>query len=510
MQAKYLIILGMVFAIPVLYGQDAPSLGDAARRIRAEKEKDKGPATAPSSSASTTANNPAVQVTPQPTASQPVAVRPTDMTSDVPTRLRVAAHLPLHFVEPYQDGFRYFLDQEDFEKLDEIADKARRPQIRYPGGYWKLHILYDALKGPHRGTQASETEWTTHLDRLKRWVAQRPQSVTARVALAGAYLRYGWRARGEGFANQVTAEGWKHFAERAEMAGQTLVDAFALPTKDPEWYLVMQGVAQALGKDKSAQNAIFEKAVAFEPDYQYYYRFQAEMLMPKWDGEEGEMAAFAERAADRLGGKKGDEIYYQIATFVNCGCESDNNLNGMSWPRIKRGYQVVKEQYGETLDNMNKMGAMAGAAGDPAFAMELFDRIGENWDPAVWQNEKSFQGVRAWAKWSVQTLTVEAAFKAANDNLQTPDGRNFDKQVAKIFAANYGDTLSECVKASGGTLLMPFDLAMRVGNSGAVEEVYASVVMDASSCVGAKVKTGTFPAPPRPSYWVKVHFQEQK
>lgn len=88
------------------------------------------------------------------------------------------------------------------------------------------------------------------------------------------------------------------------MAAKTLMDASSLPAKCPEWFLTTQLTARALGQSKAMQTAIFEKAIAFEPDYQYFYRAQAEMLMPKWEGEEGEMAVFAQQAADRIGGKR--------------------------------------------------------------------------------------------------------------------------------------------------------------------------------------------------------------
>lgn len=158
--------------------------------------------------------------------------------------------------------------------------------------------------------------------------------------------------------------------------------------------------ARALGQSKEIQTAIFEKAIAFEPDYQYFYRTQAETLMPKWEGEEGEMAAFAEHVADRIGGKKGDMIYYQIAAVLNCSCDNDRKLNGMSWARIKRGYMDVEEEYGEFLGHLNVMAYMAGMAGDMAYAYEMFTRIGEGWDEALWHNKENFQTVRQWAKLS--------------------------------------------------------------------------------------------------------------
>jgi hypothetical protein len=67
----------------------------------------------------------------------------------------------------------------------------------------------------------------------------RPQSVTARVALARAYLNYAYDARGEGNAGTVSDSGWKLFAERTAEGKRILDEASALPTKCPEWYIAM-------------------------------------------------------------------------------------------------------------------------------------------------------------------------------------------------------------------------------------------------------------------------------
>ncbi len=364
---------------------------------------------------------------------------------------------------------------------------------------------------PAKGTyNSSDNDWTVHLGRLQRWTVQRPDSITARVALAAAQLQYAWRARGGGYADKVTDDGWRVFQQRAEMAAKTLMDASSLPVKCPEWFLTTQLTARALGQSKEVQTAIFEKAIAFEPDYQYFYRAQAEMLMPKWEGEEGEMAAFAQQAADRIGGKKGDMIYFQIAVFLNCGCDNDRGLNGLSWPRIKRGYTDLEEQYGEFIGNLNGMAYMAGMAGDMAYAHDMFTRIGEGWDETLWHKKENFQMVRQWAQFAEVPKTMAAAMKADDDNLQTSDGRKFDEQVAKTFASNYSATVNECIKISGDLSLVPFDMVLQVGGNGAVEQIVVSKMSRTSSCIAAKLDGGLFPPPPKPDYWIKISMQIQR
>jgi hypothetical protein len=496
-------LLALVFAIAPLYGQDAPALGDIARRLRAGKDK----AAAPRAHSAGTAT----PIVPSTNVQNPVIADKQPAASGQYAPYATREEFNLHFLDRYEEGIRVLFEQEKFETLDQMAATARSTRARLPGGFWTLHIVYVPLMRPADGTyDTSESDWITHLARLQRWVAQRPDSITARVALGAAQLQYAWRARGGGYADKVTEEGWKSFQERAEVAAKTLMDASALPAKCPEWYVAMQLTARALGQSKEIQTAIFEKAIAFEPDYHYFYRAQAELLMPKWEGEEGEMAAFAEQAADRIGGKKGDMIYYQIATFLNCGCDNDRKLNGMAWPRIKRGYIDVEEQYGESIGNLNAMAYMAGMGGDTSYAEEMFQRIGEGWDQKLWHQKENFQTMRQWAKLSELPKMIKAAMKAADDNLQTPDGRKFDEQVAKTFASNYSATVTECLKMSGDSSLVPFDMALQVGGNGTVEQVFTSTMSHTISCIMAKVGSGLFPPPPQPDYWVKISMQARR
>ena len=503
-------LLAIVFFAPLLPGQDAPSLGDAARRIRNEKSKAATPAAAPAGANSATRTAP-----PAPPVNTPA---PVDTRAGNP-KAETGPFAPyatrqeydFHVIDRYTEDIRAQFEQEKFEALDQIAATARTTRARLPGGAWTIHAIYDPLMRPVEGTyDASESTWTTLLNRLQRWKLRRPNSITARVALAGAQLQYAWKARGGGYSDQVNEEGWQVFQERAELAAKTLVDAFALPEKCPEWYATMQLVARALGQSKEMQTAIFEKAIAFEPGYQYFYRNQAETLLPKWEGEEGEMAAFAARIADRIGGKKGDMIYYHIAVVLNCNCDSDHNLNGMSWPRIKRGYIQNEAQYGEFIPTVNSMAYMAGMAGDPEYAQELFTRIGEAWDEERWHTKENFQMVREWATASARGKDIEAALKAADDHLLTPDGRRFDEQVAKTFGANYGAAVADCVQSSGGSFMIPFSLLMQLAKNGAVEKVFAAPGTSIGACLSARVDKGMFPAPPEPDYWIKVSLQAQR
>src|SRR5262249_29738339 len=156
-----------------------------------------------------------------------------------------------------------------------------------------------------------------------------------------------------------------------------LEEAEKLPTKCPEWFLTMQSVAMYQQWDGEQMNALFQKAISFEPDYYYYYRMMAMNLLPKWGGAEGEVAKFADAVTMRRG-TGGDVLYYEIGAFVNCPCDEESTLKNMSWSKLKAGYWALEERYGTSPEHMNRVAYMASVAGDAEFAKTMFDRIGDN------------------------------------------------------------------------------------------------------------------------------------
>jgi Domain of unknown function (DUF4034) len=511
----------LIFSASLLYSQDGMSLGEIARRARAAKQNGStttGPGVRSSSTSLDNSSAVPSSATPPGTTSQPTprpAAGPASKSSEEFQTPEQAMGLPpgiritgaMNFGDGIIESMRELLEQEKFETIDMIADRARSTKERFDGGIWKIHIIYAGLYEPRQGQKSGEAEWQQLLDRLKRWVAQRPNSITARVALATAYSHYAWNARGNGYADSVTENGWELFQQRMELSGKTLAEAFNLPDKCPEWYLTMQYLVRDLEGNKEAQAAAFEKAIAFEADYQYYYRAEAESLQEKWGGEKGDVAAFSNKIADRIGGEKGDMIYFQIAVDINCNCGEDQDLHGLSLPRIERGFKVVEKTYHASLFNLNKMAYLASAGGDPLFANEMFKRLEESWDPDTWKTRNYFETARAWAKDWEKTKAIEDALKAADDNLKTSEGTKFDGEVGKAFAAKYSAVVADCLKKSGDPFLIPFDLAMRLGKDGVVEQVHASVRSRVSACLSPQMEKAQFPAPPQPSYWVKVHLQ---
>jgi hypothetical protein len=150
------------------------------------------------------------------------------------------------------------LKREKFDQLDELSVAAQTNRERLPGGYWKVDAILEGLSEPNPGQNASEGEWTTHIDRLEKWKASMPTSVTAHIALAESWVNFGLNARGSGYVNTVSKENWRLFQERAHKGYLELSKSQEISRQWPAWYVAMLEVGRAEGWDRKKYDQMFE------------------------------------------------------------------------------------------------------------------------------------------------------------------------------------------------------------------------------------------------------------
>lgn len=277
----------------------------------------------------------------------------------------------------------------EYASIDRIADRARSEKTRLRGGIWSLKHIYNGLSMPPAdGYEAS-------IARLKAWIAQNPHSVTAHVALGEVYYRYSWVARGDGYADTITPEARQLFLSRIAEAKAALDEASTLKMNCPEWYSVMLSIARSEGWDNPKTAEIFNKAVAYEPAYFYYYDGYADYLLPMWAGKPGQSAAFAKQSADQIGGQQGDFVYFEIAAHIIGDMDLDPQQ--LDWPRVQRGHQALEQMYGAVNYDRNQFALLAWRFKDAAVARQQFTLIGDKWGRTIWQDGAQFAEAKNWS-----------------------------------------------------------------------------------------------------------------
>jgi hypothetical protein len=294
---------------------------------------------------------------------------------------------------------------EKFDELDQTADQLRRDRTRVPGGDWKLVLFYNALDRP----LLNDKDSVDHLEHLRHWMTARPDSISARIALARSLHRWAWVARGNGLANTVTPEGWSLFNQRSQESLAVLEGSEKLGVADPVWYLQMMSAGVALAWDNARMKSLFDRGVAVEPDFFYLYLNYANYLLPKWYGKLGDSAAFAKESADSIGGDAGDILYFRIAAVLVKPGDGDFPVSQLDWQRILRGYAALNQAYGTTNHHVNQLAFMAYKFRDRDVARQQFALIGNRWSLGVWRNKMFFDRARDWSSGQTAWPTTASA-----------------------------------------------------------------------------------------------------
>jgi len=106
------------------------------------------------------------------------------------------------------------------------------------------------------------------------------------------YIQLAWQARGYGYANTITSEGAKLFAQHLAEAGDFLTTAWQLNTNDSRIAVKMMTVELGQGQGLDQMELWFERAMAADPNNYDACNSKLQYLEPKWYGSVADMLKF--------------------------------------------------------------------------------------------------------------------------------------------------------------------------------------------------------------------------
>ncbi len=109
---------------------------------------------------------------------------------------------------------------------------------------------------------------------------------------ANFYTEWAWEARGAGFADSVTDDGWKLFRDRLAQARQIADAGWRLNPLDPDCPTVMIQVCMGEGAQRSEMESWFSRAVLADPHNFLACMAKEQFLLPKWGGTEQDALEF--------------------------------------------------------------------------------------------------------------------------------------------------------------------------------------------------------------------------
>ena len=295
--------------------------------------------------------------------------------------------------EAFENEIRDLVQRAEYDQLEGRADAYRISKSRFTNSFLKLRAFYSAfLDYP---LDRDDTHWMQFIQSIERWVKQKPESVTARIALAQAYRRYAWKARGGGFATTVTPQGYRLMQERLGVAGQVLDEAKLLPQKCPGWYGAALSLALGTKMTREKYDSLFAESVRAVPDYDAIYDYTAYYLLPRWYGQPGEWESFAGKMMQRDDIPDAKEIFAKIALYLNSMgfFDSEFSSSRQSSALLKESFLALQKHYAHSLE-INRVFCLASVKMyDYKQIREQLKLIGGRFDPDCWQSQEKFQEV---------------------------------------------------------------------------------------------------------------------
>jgi hypothetical protein len=296
-----------------------------------------------------------------------------------PIKLDPAAD-PAEFCRAVQAAFT----REDFGALEATAERARALTTHFPGGKAELEVFYDSFS-KESCTQyydsLSETAGKSRVALVERWLGEKPDSLTARIASAIVWEQFSWTSRGNGYANTVSQAQWAVFSDRVKTAAQFMRNVD--PTRDAHAYLVLLDLARDFNLPRPQIDTVFRQAHDRFPTYLAYYTTYAVLILPKWFGAPGDMADYTHSLLGDPGGDDGAMAYSRVAERLSWEADIADiyRYAGLNWADVQRGFALRESKYGLDKYAWISLCYFAALAGDRGAAREAFRHVSrlEDW-----------------------------------------------------------------------------------------------------------------------------------
>ena len=295
-------------------------------------------------------------------------------------------------VGEFSNNVRALFKAEKFTELEEMSAKFIQEKSVFGDGLWKIECFHEALTlSPNSPAGA----WPAREVEIRKWEAQFPTSLTARIVHVRFLSDYAWLARGHQYAGSVSPEAWAIYGSRLSQAFDVLKEAHRLGAKSPMLLKTDLDIAIGQGWDPVMTARIYQGNRDLEPGFWYDEQTMALFLLPRWYGKEGDWEAFAESEL-RSGSGLGAEAYARVVSSLVNYYKNIFGETHARWPVVKEGYKAMRGKYPDSVEILSQYALLAVLAQDRAAARSAFDQMNGVLDPYVWQG----RDVEAYQKWA--------------------------------------------------------------------------------------------------------------
>jgi hypothetical protein len=206
------------------------------------------------------------------------------------------------------------------------------------------------------------------------------------------HVNEAWKARGDGYAPEVTPEGWKGFAEHLAQARVHLVKSWNLQPAVPRAATLMIKVAMGEEEKIDSMRMWFDRNAAAQLDFVPAYANMRWGLRPRWRGSLEQMVSFGEECA-RTGRYDTPVPYEYVLVMKDVTTDLNDRGAVFAQPQVNEKLLTVLNAYidkpGHFQLNTPYIHAMAAIVayrgGKKAEAKQHMEAI--NWNVKSWSEE---------------------------------------------------------------------------------------------------------------------------
>jgi len=277
------------------------------------------------------------------------------------------------------------------KKMDGVTKtNALIPEMVDKTGYWYGELIriqipddilyakgYSLLDDNQDEEETLTTLWAA-LD--KKFLNYAPRGA-ARCALVGGYYTiYAWTARGSGWSNTVTDEGWRLMKERLIKAGNLLETAYPDSTLKTIIARKMITVVLGLQQGKELMETWYRRGIENDPNDYNIYAAKFNFLLPRWYGSPQELLTFgSECIKTENWAAKVPMIFISAISDL---AEDNTKIYSMPqvWDPLEKVFREYLNHYPESTIYRSQFAKCAAQGGHWKIAKEQFDILGDEWD----------------------------------------------------------------------------------------------------------------------------------
>ena len=255
---------------------------------------------------------------------------------------------------PLRKMYAYLRGAESM-KFSTTNTTLRLMQLRKGTIHHLNEALHDRMMPPREAGEACQQMWATcDMNRTSRGEIERLVLPTlkelwsdhgfAHLLQGQEYIKKGWDARGGGYSDTVTEQGWKGFKTNFDLAEQELRKAWSLETNDTAIPIAMITICMGQNYSRNEMEHWFKRAMEIDPACYRAVQDKAFFLEPKWHGSAEEMLEFGRECA-RSTRWKGNvplilvDCHESLCRYLDKDQQPQYWLNPAVWMDLRASYE---------------------------------------------------------------------------------------------------------------------------------------------------------------------------